>query len=212
MPTAPGSIELNQASAELITQFLTDKQWLQFAENYAVKIRAKHPESGEKEGIPLLFVSQVTNSLRTEAGNPLNYSNITDKVLPALTSSSQLDRFIRLELIPQYPRLYDELKRAYGDWKGPEPLQRIRVSKYIGIEAETAVKSIKYILTDPRTDKKNIKEGCIPIPALALSFKMEPFGSTRIKITATITDFLKNDGTYGDGEVVWNGYVEVEKQ
>ena len=218
---AIGSRELDLASANLLVQFLTDETWNSFVANYASQIRAKHPEAKPFETVPLMFVSQVTNSLRTEAGNPLNYTNVTDKLLTLLTSPSQLDRFIRLELKTKYPALYEELRiamvRSTGNpqwsWQGPEPLQRIRVSKYIGIEAEMAIQAIDFIVSDPRTDKMktNVHEGLIEIPALAISFKMEPYGRDQLKFTATITDFLASDGTVGNGVVVWTAYVQIEK-
>ncbi len=216
---AIGAGELDRASAQLLVQFLTDDIWNRFVANYVSQIREKHPEAKQEETVPLMFVSQVTNSLRTEGGNPLNYSNVTDKLLALLQSPRQLDRFIRLELKVKYPDLYEELRdymaQTTGNpqwtWPGPETLPRLRISKYIGVEAEKAVKAIKFIVTDPRTAKKNIREGLVEIPALALSFKMEPYGVEQLKFTATITDFLAGDGTVGNGVVVWNAYVQIEK-
>ncbi len=219
-PNAIGASELDRASAILLIQFLTDDTWNRFAANYIAQVREKHPDATPLETVPLMFVSQVTNSLRTEAGNPLNYSNVTDKLLFLLQNPHQLDRFIRLELKSKYPTLYEELRssmaQATGNpkwsWQGVEPLPRIQISKYIGIEAEKAVKGIKFIITDPRAEKKHIREGLIEIPALALSFKMEPYGTDQLKFTATITDFLAKDGsTKGNGLVVWNAYVQIEK-
>ncbi len=220
-PAAIGASELDRASATLLVQFLIDDTWNSFATKYASQIRAKHPDAEPIETVPSMFVSQVTNSLRTEGGNPLNYSNVTDKLLFLLQSPYKLDRFIRLELKPKYPDLYEELQSYMAQktgnpqwaWPGVEPLQRIRVSKYIGIEAEKAVEGIQFIIRDPRTDKanKNIREGAIEIPALAISFKMEPYGTDQLKFTATITDFLASDGTTGIGNVVWNAYVQIEK-
>ena len=219
-PNVIGASELDRASAALLVQFLTDGTWNRFAANYTAQIREKHPDATPLETVPLMFVSQVTNSLRTEAGNPLNYSNVTDKLLFLLQNPHQLDRFIRLELKSKYPTLYEELRaymaQATGNpkwtWQGVEPLPRIQISKYLGIEAEKAVEGIEFIVTDPRTEKKNIREGLIEIPALALSFKMEPYGSDQLKFTATITDFLAKVGsTKGSALVVWNAYVQIEK-
>ncbi len=219
IPRAARSADLDLACAQLIVQFLTDANWNKFASDYARKIQANHPSSQALETVPLLFISEVKNNLRTLAGNPLNYSNVTDQFKYYLGNAVNLDRFIRLELPSRYPDLYEDFKvrmaqltgKADWEWSGPEKLPRIRVSRAIGLEADMAVESIDYIINDPRFEQNHIQEGKLEIPALALSIKMEPYDETRFKFTADIIDFLQNDGSVGRGIVQWQAFVLIAR-
>lgn len=218
-PRSTRVVDLDLACAQLIVQFITDANWNKFAADYAAQIKAKHPDAVDSETVPLLFISEVKNNLRTLAGNPLNYSNITENLTYYVGNAMNLDRFIRLELPAKYPELYADFKLRMAqltntpdwEWSGPDALPRIRVSKAVGLEADMAVRSIKFIINDPRFEHKSIKAGKLEIPALALSFKMEPYDETRFKFTADIIDYLQNDGAVGNGEVRWHAFVLISR-
>lgn len=220
MPRPARSADLDLACAQLIVQFLTDANWNKFASEYSLKIKAAHPGSEALETVPLLFISEVKNNLRTLAGNPLNYSNLTDQFKYYLGNAVNLDRFIRQELPRRYPELYAEFKArmaqltgmAAWEWSGPEALPRIRVSRAIGLEADMVIDNIDYIINDPRFEQKSvIPAGKLEIPALALSVKMEPYDETRFKFTADIIDYLQNDGSVGKGIERWNAFVLIAR-
>ena len=218
LPKPPKSADLDRACAELIVQFMTSRNWNEFATEYANKVKANRPAAENNDEIPLMFISQINNNLRTLAGNPVNYSNITDSFTHYLMNADKLDRFVRRELMVKYPELYDELKKGMAalanvdewEWQGPEPTARIRLSKATGIEMDKAVENIDYIYNDPRFEQK-IQYGKLQIPGLALSFRMEPYDETRFKFTAYIIDYLSIDGTSGEGIVRWDAFVLINR-
>lgn len=199
--------DLDRACARLVVGLVTDPAWNAFAEQYAQRVRAANDQAGDMECVPLMFLSEVKNGLTTRGGRPVNVGYLTGKFKELTGNPWKLQKYLA-ELPQSFP---DEAARLNG-WTPKEPaLPCIRWSAYIGKDKEQGIAGIDFIVHDPRVEQHGVEKGKILPPGIAFTVEMtqNTLDQTKYLFHARIVDFLKTNGTTGEGVTIWESHISL---
>jgi len=206
-PRSISYADLDCACARLVVELLSDPGWNDFAEQYARRVRVANVHASDLECVPLMFLSEVHSGLTTRGGRPVQVNYLTGKFKEVTGSATKLQEYLA-KLQTLCP---DELSKL-ENWRSQEhALPCIRWSAYLGRDKEKGISGIDFIVHDPRVAAHGVEKGNLQAPGLAFTVEMtqNTLDQTKYLFHARIVDFLKTNGTTGDGVVVWECQIAL---